>query len=212
MQHAGTLSLECPHCDTKCQFAEISNGRSHCRTDGYFHIPYLCTHCRGVITTKWDVFGDSPRSLLIYYPIAGDWKPRIKLSSIKDNEVREDFIEAIGCYNNGFYNACMIMARRAIQQEMIINEAEGDNLYRQIESMGISTNLKALLHKVKNFGNHGAHPDFHLFGNDGEKIEDKKLFARLSLEFLDRYFSDRYEIDALANSAPKSKQELDAGS
>ena len=142
--------------------------------------------------------------------MVGDWKPRVNLSLITNDEVRTDFNESIDCYNNGFYNACMMMARRAIQQEMITNEVEGNNLYQQIESTGISSKLKALLHKIKNFGNNGAHPDFCLFDEDGNQIEDKKEFAKLSLEFLDRYFADEYEIDSLVESAPKSEKELNS--
>ena len=66
------------------------------------------------------------------------------------------------------------MARRAIQQEMQIKKSEGDNLYKQIESLGISKNLKTLLHKVKNFGNYGAHPDFCLYDENKNKIIDTK--------------------------------------
>lgn len=65
-----------------------------------------------------------------------------------------------------------------------------------------------MLHKIKNFGNHGAHPDFCLFDESGNQIEDKKEFAKLSLEFLDRYFADEYEIDSLVNNAPKSEKEI----
>ena len=43
----------------------------------------------------------------------------------------------------------------------------------------------------------------------GNKIEDTKEFAKLSLEFLDRYFSDEYEIDSLIAKAPKSEKELE---
>jgi hypothetical protein len=132
------------------------------------------------------------------------------LSFITNQEVKEDFSEAIKAYNNGLYNSCMMMARRAIQQEMLLVKAKGDNLFKQIESTGISTKLKALLQKVKNFGNNGAHPDFCLYDEDGNEIIDKKDFAKLSLEFLDRYFADEYEIDALVEKAPKSKKELES--
>ncbi|MCY4382505.1 MAG: DUF4145 domain-containing protein [Nitrospinae bacterium] len=146
-----------------------------------------------------------------YYPLAGGWKPRINTSSIGSDEVREDFLEAINCYNSGYYNASMIMARRAIQQEVIEKGATGKNLYVQIEATGISDKLKSLLQKVKNFGNYGAHPDFSLYDSNGNKIDNIKQFAELSLEFLDRYFSDQYEIDALVQNAPKSDKELNSG-
>jgi len=135
---------------------------------------------------------------------------KINLDSISDIDVKEDFIEAINCYNNWFYKSSMIMARRSIQQEMENKKATWKNLYEQIESMWISSRLKWLLHKVKNFWNYWAHPDFFLFDNDGNKIEDKKAFAKLSLEFLDRYFSDEYEIDSLINGAPRSKKEMES--
>jgi hypothetical protein len=172
-----------------------------------------------VISTKWNAGTNDINQfennsvaygvqLRIYYPLVGDWKPRVNLSLITNKEIESDFKEAIGCYNNGLYNACMMMARRAIQQEMIAKNATGDNLYNQIESTGISPKLKALLHKIKNFGNNGAHPDFCLFDGDGNKIEDKKEIAKLSLEFLDRYFADEYEIDSLVSNAPRSEKEL----
>lgn len=107
----------------------------------------------------------------------------MNLSLIINPAVKEDFEEAIKAYNNGLYNSCMMMARRAIQQEMIIIKAEGNNLFKQIESTGISSKLKALLQKIKNFGNNGAHPDFCLFDEEGNEIIDKKSFAKLSLEF-----------------------------
>jgi len=168
--------------------------------------------------TKWNAIGDNKNQFLnnsgygqklnIYYPVVGDWKPRVDISLITNENVKNDFREAIGCYNNGLFNACMMMARRAIQQEMITNKVRGSDLYKQIEATGISEKLKALLQKVKNFGNNGAHPDFCLFDNNGNEIVDKKEFAKLSLEFLDRYFSDEYEIDSLVKNAPKSKKEL----
>lgn len=219
MNYSNTLSLECPHCVTKCQFIQIDHSHKFCVSDNLHHIAYVCTNCSGLITTKWyssthDItqFQNNPSDYYvrfdIYYPIVGDWKPRVNLSLITNDEVKNDFKESISCYNNGLYNACMMMARRAIQQEMILKKSTGDSLYKQIESMGISPKLKALLHKIKNFGNYGAHPDFCLFDVEGNQIEDKKEFAKLSLEFLDRYFADEYEIDSLVNNAPKSKKEL----
>src|SRR3989344_269307 len=218
MSYSKTLSLECPHCITKCQFIQIDRGHMYCKADNLHHITYACTNCYGLIITKWDSTTKDTNQfennsaygqrLRIYYPLVGDWKPRVNLSLIINNEIKSDFEEAINCYNNGLYNACMMMARRAIQQEMISKKVIGDNLYQQIELTGISPKLKALLHKIKNFGNHGAHPDFCLFDTDGNKIEDKKEFAKLSLEFLDRYFADEYEIDSLVDNAPKSEKEL----
>ena len=216
--------MECPYCRTKCPFEPIAQAYP-CKVKQLsdnvqiFHRAYRCIHCEGNVVTEWcsewyqNSYGHKnyfPSKFLIYYPPAGDWKPKINPTCIKNNEVREDFEEAIKCYNHGFYNASMLLSRRAIQQEMNSKNAKEEKLYEQIESMGISERLKTLLHKVRNFGNYGAHPDFCLFDKDGQKIDDKKGFAKLSLEFLDKYFSDQYEIDALIENAPKSKKELDS--
>lgn len=221
MEHSKTISLECPYCDTKCQFKQIDQSHRFCNRDGMHHIAYTCSNCEGVIATHWTSTTKTPASfqredvnygqrLSIYYPIVGDWKPRVDVSLITNDAVKEDFEESIKAYNNGLYNSCMMMARRAIQQEMISNGVKGDNLFKQIEATGISKKLKALLQKVKNFGNHGAHPDFCLFDEEGNEITDKKAFAKLSLEFLDRYFADEYEIDSLVEGAPKSQKELES--
>ena len=218
-----SLSLECPYCrTTNGQFKPIAQAYP-CKVKQLydnvqiFHRAYRRIHCEGNVVTEWgsewyqNSYGHKsycPSKFLIYYPTAGEWKPKVNLAYIKNNEVKEDFEQAIDCYNHGFYNASMIMSRRAIQQEMISRKAEGGKLYEQIESMGISERLKTLLHKVRNFGNHGAHPDFCLFDKDGQKIDDKKGFAKLSLEFLDKYFLDQYETDTLIEKAPKSKKEL----
>ena len=220
MIYQSSLALKCPHCKAHSQFREILTGSNRqyfiCTSDDFVHAPYRCTNCTGIIVTKWYVEEQDPTFFrhgheyrMTYFPFIGDWFPQVDSSCIPNDAVKKDFIEASDCHNNGLYVACMMMARRAIQQEMIIKGAKGKNLYEQIESIGISERLKSLLHKIKNFGNHGAHPDFFLFDENGDKIEDEKQFARLSLEFLDRYFADQYEIDALVESAPKSKKELE---
>jgi len=157
IRHSKTLSLACPYCDTKCQFNQINPSHSICINDSAHHIAYNCTNCQGVIVTKWNAstkdlnqfqsHTEYSQRLRKYHPVVGDWRPRVDLALILNNEVKADFKEAVGCYNNGFYNACMVMARRAIQQEMVSREIKGDNLYQQIESTGISA---AIPHLFKN--------------------------------------------------------------
>lgn len=222
MNYSSTISLNCPHCQSICQFTHVgqNNRNSKCKNDNLHHMFYQCTNCNGKIISRWRDNGYGQMSehytLYNYYPNIDSYKPGIDLNIITNIEVKKDFIEAISCYNNDLYNSCMIMARRTIQQEMLkiekskekVNLKEKGNLYKQIESTGISANLKKLLQKVKNFGNYGAHPDFCLFDDEENKIEDDKKFAELSLRFLDKYFADQYETSALIESAPKSKHEL----
>lgn len=211
MKYAGSLNLECPHCVSNCQF--IEDGKNHiCSVDKAYHFSYFCTSCGGKIMARFYAGYNNPDDLIDYSPVAFTWKQKTKLSLISDENVRKDFKEAIQCYNNGFYNATMVMARRAIHREMIKRGLEAkypNNLYEQIENSGISENLKRLLQKVKNFGNNGAHPDFCLYDEKGILLEDEKKFAELSLNFLDKYFSDEYEIESMIKSAPRSQKEIE---
>ncbi len=222
MNQLHTVSLKCPHCKTQCQFRQECSPR-FCAVGWFFNIGFHCTHFNGMVNTEWfavktDVMefqrylsNKSPldqQLLHAYHPSIGEWNSKVKLSLITNNEVKADFEEAISCYNSGFYNSCMIMARRSVQQEVLAKGAKDGHLYAQIESTGISPNLKELLQKIKNFGNYGAHSDFFLYDEEGNKIEGSKEMAKLSLEFLDMYFLNAYKIDALIQGSPKSAKEL----
>ena len=185
MKYSKTLSLDCPYCDTKTQFVSDMSKVSFCTNENRFHDLFKCTNCDGLIISRWNknsgniVDGDlrtfhshAQNSSILekYYPIVGDFIQQIDSTKITDDNVKKDYKEAVNCYNNGFYNASMVMARRAIHQEVDYREVDGTNLYKKIESLGISDNLKKLLNKVKNFGNSGAHPDFFLFDEKGEQL------------------------------------------
>jgi hypothetical protein len=215
MKYEKSLNLECPHCKSNCQFIE-NGGISTCTSDRTHHSSYICTHCGGKIMIRFSqnphMGGQNPHELIDYYPIPSIWKSRINLNLITDENVKNDFIEAANCFNYGLYNASMVIARRAIHQEMIKRELEKkypNSLYQQLENAGISEKLKELLQKVKNFGNNGAHPDFCLYDEQGNKLEDVQQFAELSLNFLDKYFSDEYETDSMIASAPLSAKEIE---
>ncbi len=190
MKYFSSLSLDCPYCNTKCEFQKTPYVRStYCREDKKWQLVYSCHNCKGAIITNWDLPStmdpddagntDIP---MVYCPSVGDWKPKIELSCITKCKVKADFKEAIKCYINGLYNSCMIMARRAIEQDLIEQDLEDkeeekmedqkkdkNRLINLIKSKGLSPNLKELLDKVRIFGNSGAHPDFVLVDKKGKK-------------------------------------------
>ncbi len=210
MNYSRRLSLQCPYCNTKTQFNEHGNFVL-CNHTGEYHQSFLCTYCGGLVLTHWSGFNNKPYKLKRYYKVVGDYEPQIDLQKIQNELVRKDFQEAIDCYNHGFYNASMVMSRRAIHQEVEVRKAKGGNLlYEKINSLVTSENLKRLLNKVKNFGNSGAHPDFFLYDKNGNQLipeEHEKDFAKLALVFLDKYFQDQYEIEELITNAPISELE-----
>ena len=140
--------------------------------------------------------------LKILLPYCRKLKPRVSLDLISNEKVRTDFQEAIKSYNNGIYNGCMMLARRAIQQEMDSLGYTGKNLYKQIEGSGISDNLKSLLQKVKTSETTEHIQTSCLYDENKKELTDIQEFARLSLEFIDRYFADAYEIKSLVAAAP----------
>ena len=216
MQFPESLSRDCPNCYGKCQFIMAEKGVCAVgeprEEKTKIQAAYQCCHCNCKVIAEFSLISENKGIFdedIAIYPSVGEWKPTVNLACIKNNKVKEDFEEAINCYNSKLYNASMIMSRRAIQQEVIKGDDDNRNLYEQIESMDISEKLKRLLKKVKNFGNYGAHPDFSLFDEKGQVIDDKKDFAKLSLNFLEKYFSEQYEIDLLTEGAPKNEKELE---
>ena len=171
--------------------------------------PFVCTGCDGLIIVKWR-YGHGTYYSSEWFPCARDFTPKVDLNFIEKAEVKNDFKEAIDCYNNNLYNASMIMSRRAIQQEVFTESNKNQDLWEQIKSMDISQNLKDMLQKVRIFGNYGAHPDFCLYDKDGAPIKEdsKKEVAAATLYFLDHYLMDKYEIPKRIFDQPKSQKEL----
>ena len=213
------LLHECPHCGHRCQFNKCSEAH-HSESDQLTYVFYKCQPCKSVMVTRWTVThydnGDFDESFDSYeidktlsFPPISVYKQGVNLEHITSisTKVKKGVLEAIKCYNHGLHHASMVMSRRAIQQDLLDREVQGENLYEQIESMGISSNLKKLLQKVKNFGNYGAHSDFFLYDKEGKPIEDEPAWAKLSLDFLTHYFADQ-EAAYLADHAPKSQKEL----
>ena len=231
MERQTSRSFDCPHCMSNCQFitwahrilsvylAEYKVAQKiwdgdylTISNEGIIYEAYICTNCNGIIVVRWD--HDDIHDGYIYrdhFPCRGGFSPKVDLEYIQHEETKNDFKEAIACYNNGYWKASIIMSRLTIQQEALAenNESPKCGLKEQIESMNISQRHKAMLHKVRIIGNHGAHPDFYLYDENGEPIdaERQEEMARVCLIFLDHFFTDKYEIPEQVANQPKSWKE-----
>ena len=78
----------------------------------------------------------------------------------------------------------------------MIKAAKKKNLFDQIEELDIDENLKKLAHKLRCWGNQGAHPDILL----GEKIEEKD--AKVAIDFTEKFLQYVYVI-------PKEIEEIE---
>lgn len=88
------------------------------------------------------------------------------------------------------------MCRRVIQQSCIEKGAKKEKLFDQIEELKIDDSLKKLAHKLRFWGNKGAHPDILL----GEKIEEKD--AKVAIDFTEKFLQYIYII-------PKEIEEIE---
>lgn len=89
------------------------------------------------------------------------------------------------------------MCRRVIQQSCIDKGSKKKNLYEQIDELDLDDNLKKLAHKLRFWGNNGAHPDILL----DEQIEEKD--AKLAIDFTEKFLQYAYII-------PKELEEIES--
>lgn len=185
------MPFNCPHCKAKCQFDSVAVDNK-CSIDGKYQAPWVCQNCGGFIITKRPYTSDW--SEIQFFPLV-KINPNIKIDKLPEN-IRNDYLESLEDYSNGCYTSAIIMCRRVIQQSCLDKKVKKQNLYEQIEELSIDENLKQLAHKLRFWGNKGAHPDILL----GEKIEERD--AKLAINFAEKFLEYIYII-------PKEIEEIE---
>ncbi|NQU18616.1 DUF4145 domain-containing protein [bacterium] len=191
--------FDCPHCSARCQF-NLAVEELECQTNGSYQTSWICQNCSGIIVIRrlyqytWDHSIDIfPRTKI---------KPKIRIDKLPEN-IKKDYLESLRDYGNGCYVSSVIMCRRAIQQTCLDKGAKKIKLFDQIEELNIDKNLKKLAHKLRFWGNKGAHPDILL----GEKIEEKD--AKIAIDFTEKFLQYVYvipkEIEEIEGEAVKVK-------
>jgi HEPN domain-containing protein len=109
-----------------------------------------------------------------------------KLDPSIPQDVGNDYVEAIKCFDVGANKASVAMCRRALQTSLIQRGAGKGKLVEQIDELsdkGILTeDIKEWAHEIRLTGNIGAHPD-----QDGLKDvtpQDAEELIRFMEEFL----------------------------
>ena len=185
------MLFDCPHYKAKCQFNPIGN-EVQSRIDQSFHHSWVCQHCSGIVATKRPY--SHTWSGAVLFPLI-TIKPKIRIDKLPEN-IKSDYLESLENYSCGSYTSSVIMCRRVIQHACLDKGAKKKNLFDQIEELNIDENLKKLAHKLRFWGNQGAHPDILL----GEKIEEKD--ARLAIDFTEKFLQYVYVI-------PKEIEEIE---
>jgi hypothetical protein len=100
--------------------------------------------------------------------------------------VSKAFGQALKSLNEGIWDGCVLMCRRALQEAMGELEATGGTLYAQIESLAnasrITPDLKEWAHEGRLAGNLGAH------GDEEEKKWNDESDAQEIVEFSKWFF------------------------
>jgi len=177
------MLFDCPHCKARCQFNSVGN-RQQCKADRSYQNAWLCTNCNGFIISKFGEIQNIQQAKT--YPLV-KIKPKIKIDKLPDN-IKEGYLESLEDFSNGSYNSAVIMCRRVIQQSCIDEKTKKNNLYDQIDELDIDKNLKKLAHKLRFWGNQGAHPDILL----DEIISEAD--AKVAIDFTEKFLQYVYVI------------------
>lgn len=143
------LVIDCPYCGVRSttKWQSQDDGKS-----SSFRV-YKCDNCHELI-----LFVVKGNKAVAQYPM------RIpKLDKSIPDKVREDYTEAIKCFDVGANKASVVMCRRALQNSVIDKGAKKGRLVDQIDelygSQIITKDIKDWAHEIRLTGNIGAHPD-----------------------------------------------------
>ena len=185
------MLFDCPYCKAKCQFNSLGN-QYQCTANHSHQQAWHCSNCNGVIVSKFNPPQNVNNAQI--FPLI-KIKPKINIDKLPGN-IKNDYEESLENYSNGSYVSCVIMCRRAIQQSCLGKGAKKKSLYEQIEELDIDNNLKQLAHRLRFWGNGGAHPDILL-----EEIISKQD-AKLAIDFTEKFLQYVYII-------PKELEEIE---
>jgi len=188
---------KCPYCKALCNFdveAQVG-GRD---TAGYISLD-RCQNCGNPVYFETGDRGERDNVI--------DYYPRLELSVDEElpEDVKKAFEEATRTLNDGNWNSCVVMCRRALEEAMKDLGADGKDLFEQIDDLEtkrkITPELKQWAHEGRLGGKLGAH------GAKGKKWADKSD-AEEVLEFCRWFFRYLYVLPKqLANRKAKLEEE-----
>lgn len=114
-------------------------------------------------------------------------KPKIVVRKLPE-KIGNDYLEALTDHSNGCWLSAVIMCRRIIQQTCLDKGVQEKTLFKQIEVLEIDENLKKLAHKLRYWGNTGAHPDILL----DQEIQEPD--AKVAIDFTEKFLQYVYII------------------
>ena len=144
-----------------------------------------------------------------------DSYPKLDLEPDKElpENVKMAFVEAIKGLNDGNWNSCVVMCRRALEEAMADLGAEGEDLFHQIDNLEsqrkITPELKAWAHESRLGGKLGAHGTKQKKWADKNDAEEVLEFSRWFFRYvyvLPRQLADRKEKVAPSGDEPTGQE------
>ncbi len=138
-----------------------------------------------------------------------DSYPKLEIDPDKElpGDVRTAFSEAMKSLNEGIWNGCVVMCRRALEEAMKDLKAEGKDLFNQIDDLEgkrrITPELKDWAHEGRLGGKLGAHGIKDKKWADKEDAEEVLEFCRWFFRYvyvLQKQLADRKEKVSPGNS------------
>lgn len=188
----------CPHCNKQSTYEAITLESDSIgeKTLVYgvedFSFPYeiefkiyQCDHCNRlrliIEKKKWDGYKYKYKTILEFpFPGFSD----MDREKIKNPIILDNLDEGMRCLAANSPKGAIVNFRRALQAAVLILGGSGEDLQAQIEALYkkeiIRAKTRDIAHKVRAFGNLGAHPFEIKLNSDGSIKEDN--FSNLTLE------------------------------
>ena len=106
-------------------------------------------------------------------------------------DIASDFREAIRCHWVKAFKATVLMCRKSLQVSCDKENAEGNDLFKQIDDLAhkgrITESLKKMAHRIRLLGNRGAHD----YSDIDDSITEKD--ANDAINFMAHYLQHDFE-------------------
>jgi len=191
-------NIPCPHCNKQTTYEEIIsefdciNAKTLVYDDKKFPFPYKihfsifqCEHCnkyRFIIERVKDYRYNEEKETILEFPFPGF--SDIDRGKIKHQIILENLDEGMRCLAANSPKGAIVNFRRALQAAALLLGGKGDTLEKQIDDLHekeiIRSKTREIAHKIRAFGNLGAHPFEIKLGKEGEITPD--FFSELIID------------------------------
>ena len=169
---------KCPYCKGLANFDNVASSKN---PNGIFIWLDSCQNC-GFIA-YFETRSSNRNYVIDSYP-----KNDMEIDPELPDDIKTAFTQAVNSFNNGIWDGCVVMARRAVEEAVVKLDAKGSDLFHKIDYLEaerqITPTLKAWAHETRVAGKLGAHGIGEKKFADKEDSEEILEFCRWFLRYL----------------------------